>query len=140
MRTNVLDRGRKRVIAIAGTSLIHHINDTEQLRLINETKQQIGEDGILISGIVPNPINQAGQLIEAQAELRKPPDAYLLMPLAGISCPQGVYEQYMKFGERYGENQQRSVYLLFPPKARPCGCHPVAKRFTSFHRCESWDR
>ena len=116
MRTNVLDGGRKRVIAIAGTSLIHHINDTEQLRLINETKQQIGEDGILISGIVPNPINQAGQLIEAQAELRKPPDAYLLMPLAGISCPQGVYEQYMKFGERYGENSNARFIYYFRQK------------------------
>ena len=102
MRNNYLDEGRQRVIAIAGTSLIHHISETEQLRLIDKTGQQIGDDGILISGIVPNPIRQAGQLIEAQTELSRPPDAYLLMPLTGVSNPEGVYQQYMEFGERYG--------------------------------------
>ena len=102
MRNNYLDEGRQRVIAIAGTSLIHHISETEQLRLIDKTGQQIGDDGILISGIVPNPIRQAGQLIEAQTELGRPPDAYLLMPLTGISNPEGVYQQYMAFGEKYG--------------------------------------
>jgi len=102
MRNNYLDNGRQRVIAIAGTSLIHHISETEQLRLIDKTGQQIGDDGILISGIVPNPIRQAGQLIEAQTELSRPPDAYLLMPLTGISNPEGVYQQYMAFGEKYG--------------------------------------
>ena len=102
MRNNYLDEGRKRVIAIAGTSLIHHISETQQLRIIDKTGQQIGDDGILISGIVPNPIPQAGQLIEAQAELNRPPDAYLLMPLTGVSNPEGIYQQYMEFGERYG--------------------------------------
>lgn len=102
MQNNYLNEGRKRVIAIAGTSLIHHISETEQLRLIDKTAQQIGDDGIFISGIVPNPIHQAGQLIEAQSELQRPPDAYLLMPLTGVSNPEGVYQQYMEFGEKYG--------------------------------------
>ncbi len=102
MRNNYLDAGRQRVIAIAGTSLIHHISETEQLRIIDKTGQQIGDTGILISGIVPNPIRQAGLLIEAQTELSRPPDAYLLMPLTGISSPEGIYDQYMEFGERYG--------------------------------------
>lgn len=102
MHNNYLDEGRKRVIAIAGTSLIHHISEAEQLRLIDKTAQQIGGDGIFVSGIVPNPISQAGQLIEAQSELQRPPDAYLLMPLTGVSNPEGVYQQYMEFGEKYG--------------------------------------
>ncbi|MYG00312.1 hypothetical protein F4212_14430 [Candidatus Poribacteria bacterium] len=102
MNNNYLDDGRKRVIAIAGTSLIHHISDTQQLRLMDRTGQQIGFDGILISGIVPNPINQAGQLIEAQSELNRSPDAYLLMPLTGISSPEGIYEHFIKFAEHYG--------------------------------------
>ena len=67
------------------------------------TGRQIGQDGLLISGVVPNPITEAGKLIEAQSNLQRPPDAYLLMPLTGISNPDGVYEQYMKFGEKYGE-------------------------------------
>ena len=102
MRNNYLDEGRKRVIAIAGTSLIHHISETEQLRLIDQTGRQIGDNGILMSGIVPNPIGQAGQLIAAQSELQRSPDVYLLMPLTGISSPEGIYQQYMEFGEKYG--------------------------------------
>ena len=102
MRNNYLNEGKQRVIAIAGTSLIHHISETEQLRVIDKTGQQMGNDGILMSGIVPNPIRQAGQLIEAQSELQRPPDVYLLMPLTGVSNPEGIYEEYMKFGETYG--------------------------------------
>ena len=116
MRNNYLDAGRPRVIAIAGTSLIHHISETEQLRLIEKTGKQIGDDGILISGIVPNPIHQAGQLIEAQAELPRPPDVYLLMPLTGISSPEGIYEQYMAFGERYGDSCGARLLYYFRQK------------------------
>ena len=116
MRNNYLDEGRQRVIAIAGTSLIHHISETEQLRLIDQTGQQIGDDGILMSGIVPNPIGQAGQLIEAQAELQKPPDVYLLMPLTGVSNPEGIYHQYMAFGEKYGSGYGARFLYYFRQK------------------------
>ncbi len=116
MKNNYLDEDRKRVIAIAGTSLIHHISETQQLRLIDRTGQQIGSDGILISGIVPNPINQAGQLIEAQSELNRPPDAYLLMPLTGISSPEGIYEQFMKFVEHYGSTCNARFLYYFRQK------------------------
>lgn len=116
MTNNYLDEGRKRVIAIAGTSLIHHISETGQLRLIDKTGQQMGTDGILISGIVPNPIKQAGQLIEAQSELNKPPDAYLLMPLTGISNPEGIYEEYMKFAEHYGSKCDARFLYYFRQK------------------------
>ncbi len=116
MTNNYLDEGRKRVIAIAGTSLIHHIAETQQLRLIEKTGQQMGDDGILISGIVPNPIRQAGQLIEAQSELNKPPDAYLLMPLTGVSNPEGIYEEYMKLGEHYGSKCDARFLYYFRQK------------------------
>ena len=116
MNNNYLDEERKRVIAIAGTSLIHHISETEQLRLIDETGQQMETDGVLISGIVPNPINQAGQLIEAQSELNRPPDAYLLMPLTGISSPEGIYETYMKFAEHYGSKCSARFLYYFRQK------------------------
>lgn len=113
MHNNYLEAGRKRVIAIAGTSLIHHISETAQLRLINSTGQQMGTDGILMSAIVPNPIKQAGQLIEAQSELNRPPDVYLLMPLSGISNPEGIYIEYMKFAEYYGSRSNaRFIYYL----------------------------
>ncbi len=116
MSNNYLDNERKRVIAIAGTSLIHHIAETEQLRLIESTGKQMGTDGILISGIVPNPIKQAGQLIEAQSELNRPPDVYLLMPLSGISSPDGIYETYMKFTDYYGSNCNARFLYYFRQK------------------------
>ncbi len=116
MRNNYLEGVRKRVIAIAGTSLIHHISEDDQLRLIDATGRQIGHDGILISGVVPNPIGTAGKLIEAQSNLPRPPDAYLLMPLTGISNPEGVYEQYMKFGEKYGESCNARFLYYFRQK------------------------
>lgn len=113
MTNNYLDDGRKRIIAIAGTSLIHHIAETQQLRLIEKTGQQMGDDGILVSGIVPNPIRQAGQLIEAQSELNRPPDAFLLMPLTGISNPEGTYEEYMKFADNHGSRcDARFIYYF----------------------------
>ncbi len=113
MTNNYLDEGRKRVIAIAGTSLIHHIAETQQLRLTEKTGQQMGDDGILISGIVPNPIRQAGQLIEAQSELNRPPDAFLLMPLTGISNPEGIYEEYMNFADNHGSRcDARFIYYF----------------------------
>lgn len=116
MTNNYLDKGRKRVIAIAGTSLIHHISEKEQLKLIDRTGNQISSDGILISGIVPNPIHQAGNLIEAQSELKRPPDAYLLMPLTGISSPEGIYEQYMEFADHYGKSCDARFLYYFRQK------------------------
>lgn len=116
MTNNYLDEERKRVIAIAGTSLIHHITEKEQIRLIDTTGNQMGSDGILISGIVPNPINQAGQLIEAQSALKRPPDAFLLMPLNGISSPDGIYKQYMAFADRYGNSCNARFLYYFRQK------------------------
>ena len=71
---------------------------------MDATGREMAGDGVLMSGIVPNPIGDAGKLIEAQSNLQRPPDVYLIMPLTGISNPEGVYEQYMKFGEKYGES------------------------------------
>ena len=116
MKNNYLDEGRKRVIAIAGTSLIHHITEKEQLQLIDITGNQMGSEGILISGIIPNPINQAGQLIEAQSQLKRPPDAYLLMPLTGISSPEGIYEHYMEFADQYGNSCDARFLYYFRQK------------------------
>ncbi|MCG9130021.1 dihydrodipicolinate synthase family protein [Candidatus Poribacteria bacterium] len=113
MTNNYLDEDRKRVIAIAGTSLIHHISESNQLRLMDKTGELMENDGVLMSGVVPNPIKQAGQLIEAQSELNRPPDVYLLMPLTGVSNPDGIYEEYMQFAENYGTKcDARFIYYF----------------------------
>ena len=106
MENNYLSQNRPRIIAIGGTSLLHHIGPVDQVNLVDVTGQQMGKNGVLISGIVPNPISQAEELISQQSKLDRAPDAYLLMPLFGINNPEGVYHQYKQFtkhcGEKYG--------------------------------------
>jgi dihydrodipicolinate synthase/N-acetylneuraminate lyase len=103
MRANRLDNGRPRVISVAGTSLIHHIEPEEQTSIFDVTSQAMGKAGVLMSAIAPNPIGTAGKLIEAQSKLRRPPDVYLIMPLTGTYDSEGVYRQFLDFARRYGE-------------------------------------
>lgn len=111
MRTNALDDGRPRVISVAGTSLIHHVEPEEQTRIFDVTGQVMGDEGVLMSAIVPNPIRTAGKLVEEQSKLRRPPDVYLVMPLSGTFSPEGIYDYFMEFGERYGgEYGARFIY------------------------------
>jgi dihydrodipicolinate synthase/N-acetylneuraminate lyase len=113
MKNNYLSDRRPRVIAIAGTSLIHHISPKDQTRLIDITGQRMGREGVLISGLTPNPLGVAGELVEAQSKLERPPDAYLVMPLTGIYSPQGLYEEYMHFAETYGKScNARFIYYF----------------------------
>jgi dihydrodipicolinate synthase/N-acetylneuraminate lyase len=103
MRANRLEGGRPRVLSVAGTSLIHHVEPEEQTRLFDIAGQVIGQAGVLMSAIAPNPIGTAGKLIEAQAQLRRPPDVYLIMPLGGTYDSEGVYQTFLPFARRYGE-------------------------------------
>lgn len=113
MSTNDLDGKRRRIIGIAGTSLIHHVGVADQVKLMDYTGQRMGDDGVLISGIVPNPIGAAEQLVEAQASASRPPDAYLVMPLGGVASPEGIYDYYMGFAERLGgKSGARFLYYL----------------------------
>ncbi len=113
MRNNHLDNGRPRVISVAGTSLIHHLEPEDQTRIFAETGRVMGEYGVLMSAIVPNPIGTAGKLVAAQANLSRPPDVYLIMPLTGVANPEGIYEQFMQFGEHYGQTYgARFLYYL----------------------------
>src|SRR5262245_24622470 len=104
LQANDLDGGRRRAISIAGTSLLHHIDHEDQVRLMDQTGQQCGDKAIVIAGLVPNPIEAAARLVEEQAALWRPPDAFLLMPLSGVAHPEGVYETYMAFGEKLGKS------------------------------------
>lgn len=103
MRTNTLDDNRPRVVSVAGTSLIHHVEPEEQTRLFDVTGQVMGKEGLLMSALVPNPIGTAGRLIEEQSKLQRPPDVYLFMPLGGTFSSEGVYDTFMRFAEKYGE-------------------------------------
>ena len=102
MENNHLDGDRKRVIGIAGTSLIHHFSFEDQMRVIEATGEEMGEDGFLMSGIVPNPLSQAEVLVRRQSALSRPPDIYLIMPLTGVADHEATYDDYMAFAERLG--------------------------------------
>ncbi len=104
MENNYLDGNRKRVIGIAGTSLIHHFSFEDQMRVIETAGEEMGGDGFLMSGIVPNPIAQAEELVRGQSALPRPPDVYLIMPLTGVADHEATYEDYMAFAERLGES------------------------------------
>jgi dihydrodipicolinate synthase/N-acetylneuraminate lyase len=111
MRSNHLDNGRPRVISVAGTSLIHHVEPEEQVQIFDVTGQVMGNEGILMSAIVPNPIRTAGDLIKQQSQLPRPPDVYLIMPLGGTFSPEGIYDHFIEFGRRYGkEYGARFIY------------------------------
>ena len=102
MENNHLDGNRMRVIGIAGTSLIHHFSFEDQMRVIAATGEEMGEDGFLMSGIVPNPFSQAEELVRRQSALSRPPDIYLIMPLTGVADHEATYDDYMAFAERLG--------------------------------------
>ena len=102
MDNNYLDGNRQRVIGIAGTSLIHHFSFEDQMRVIAATGEEMGDDGFLMSGIVPNPLSQAEELVRRQSALPRPPDVYLIMPLTGVADHEATYEDYMAFAEGLG--------------------------------------
>lgn len=119
MDNNHLSDNRPRVISIAGTSLIHHVNYDEQVRLIEVAGQVMGGDGILMAAIMPNPIGEAGKLIEKMSQLTRPPDAYLIMPLGGTYSPEGLYSTLKDFAQHHGsEHGARFLYYYRRPRDR----------------------
>ena len=119
MTHNHLEDGRKRVISVAGTSLIHHFEPDEQTKIFDTTGQVMGSDGVLMSAVVPMPLGTAERLIQEQSQLQRPPDVYLIMPLGGIYSPAGLYETFMEFGERVGSKYgARLLYYFRQPRDR----------------------
>jgi dihydrodipicolinate synthase/N-acetylneuraminate lyase len=119
MENNYLSDDRPRVVCIAGTSLIHHIGYEEQNKLIEVTGAVMGNRGVLLSALVPNPIDEAGHLIETQSAMVRPPDAYLIMPLTGVYSVEGLYGTFKEFGDKYGTvNGARFLYYHRQPRDR----------------------
>lgn len=112
MNNNHLSDGRPRVICIAGTSLIHHVDNAQQNQLLEVCGQEMGQEGILLSAIVPNPISNIERLIQEQSSMQRPPDAYLIMPLGGVYSSKGLYEGLMELGEDLG-NKYDARFLFY---------------------------
>ena len=101
MENNHLSDGRPRVICVAGTSLIHHVSYEDQNKLVEVTGEVMGNRGILLSAIVPNPLPEADNLIDRQSALTRSPDAYLIMPLGGVYSLEGFLETFSQFGHKH---------------------------------------
>ncbi|NND31074.1 MAG: hypothetical protein HKN76_00695 [Saprospiraceae bacterium] len=117
MKNNHLSDARPRVICIAGTSLINQVDNNSQNKLLEATADAMDGQGILLSAISPNPIDNANILVEAQSKMNRPPDAYLIMPLEGVYSSQGLYEGLKEFSARHGENSDaRFLYYYRQPR------------------------
>ena len=103
MKCNVLDDDLERVICIAGTSLIHHTTSAEKTTLVRATGEVMQNDGVLISALTPNPLQEMGAIIEEQYKLSRPPDGFLIMPVAGVYSPEGLFHEIKSFCNQYGE-------------------------------------
>jgi dihydrodipicolinate synthase/N-acetylneuraminate lyase len=100
MTNNHLSGGRPRVICVAGTSLIHHVDSDDQNRLLKASAEAMGNEGVLISAVSPTPISSAHEIVETQMAMPRPPDAFLIMPLTGVYSLEGLYEGFSQFGEK----------------------------------------
>ncbi|MCY3865052.1 MAG: dihydrodipicolinate synthase family protein [Chloroflexi bacterium] len=119
MRNNNLSGGRPRVVSIAGTSLVHHIATSDQVKLLDIAGGRMEGQGVLMGAVAPNPLPAAADLIARLAELPRPPDVYLIMPLSGTYGPVGLYETLMAFAdEQARRHDARFLYYYRRPRDR----------------------
>ena len=104
LQNNSLNDNRPRVISIAGTSPVHQMSRAEHVRLVDMTTRAMGDEGVYVAGVLPNPLSEARELVSELAALQRPPDVYLLMPLGGVYNPDGMYNEFMAFAEEMDDH------------------------------------
>lgn len=112
LERNFLDRGRRRAIGIAGTSLVHHIETERLLSLLDVTGRVAGERAIVIAGVVATPPSPARKFIQTAMKLRRPPDYFLLMPIPGVCNPQGLRDELARLARECGD-EYGAQFLLY---------------------------
>lgn len=85
-----LDDSRQRILGIGGTSLIHHMNPSTLFEVVELTSRLVGDDALLMAGLIPTPISEAKRFIQNCLSLKRPPDYFLLMPIPGLCNPEGI--------------------------------------------------
>jgi dihydrodipicolinate synthase/N-acetylneuraminate lyase len=121
-----LDGGRKRVIAIGGSSLLHHVTPEEQFDVVRILGEEAGDRAWFISAVLPTPPRQAETLVRRQMELPRPPDAVLLLPLIGGYNPEGALRDLRRFCEDLGrEVGARFIVYLRDAALRDACCRLV---------------
>ncbi|GIX06872.1 MAG: 4-hydroxy-tetrahydrodipicolinate synthase [Candidatus Poribacteria bacterium] len=109
LRQNSLEDGLPRVIAHAGTSLIHYLSPQEQVEIVRRTGELMGDQGVLMAAVIPQDPQTTIRQIQALEALDRPPDVYLLMPVPGIATPEGVYVELRRIAEA---TRVRCLYYL----------------------------
>ncbi len=117
-----LDNGRRRVIGIGGTSLIHHLDRTTLLELIQSTSHLVGGEAIFMAGVIPTPLSEARQFIEDCLSLERPPDYFLLMPIPGLCNPDGIEVELSAFAQHF-EQQGAGRFILYLRTSRLNGAY-----------------
>ncbi len=115
---NGLADGIDRVVAVAGTSLIQHLDEADQTPLIAATGREIGDKGVLVSGIAAQG-RAADRLVAAQLQSERPPDAFLIMPLNGVYDPAGYLDTMRRLGDAHGPDGGR--FVVYMRNARDAG-------------------
>ncbi len=112
VRDCFLDNGRRRVIAIGGSSLLHHVTPDEQMEAVRILCEAAGSRASFISAVLPTPLAQAASLVRRQWSLARPPDAVLLLPMIGAYNPEGVLRELRAFCETLGR-ETGARFLLY---------------------------
>lgn len=126
-----LDQGRQRIIGIGGTSLIHHLDRSTLLDLVQSTGSQLGGEALFMAGVIPTPLSEAKRFIQDCLSLEKPPDYFLLMPIPGLCNPEGVEAELSALSEFF-EKQGAGRFVLYLRTGRLNGAYAkLATRFTN---------
>lgn len=112
MESNHLEGRRPRVVSVAGTSLLHHLNYDDQVQIFDDTGQVMGKEGVLMTAVIPNPLADVRATLERHLSLNRVPDVILIMPLSGTFSPEGLYEGLLALGEEFGPQGARFLYYL----------------------------
>ena len=79
----------------------------------------MGNKGLLMSAIAPNPISQASDLIQTQSQMKRVPDVFLIMPLTGTYSTEGLYDSFVDFADHHGEKYDaKFLYYYRQPRDR----------------------
>ena len=89
--------------------------------MIDLSGRIIGEDAILIAGLLATPVASADSFMEQCAQLGRPPDFFLIMPIAGLHNPDGIRAALPaltgKWADHYGAR-----FLLYMLESSLSGC------------------
>jgi len=107
-----LDQGRRRAIGIAGTSLIHHVDEDTLVESVRIAGEAMGESAILMAGLVATPPAAARRFVRRCLGLRRVPDFFLLMPIPGVCNAAGIGAEFLALARECGE-REGARFLLY---------------------------